>query len=519
MDITIQGIKRRKTFFIEDNGIINKVPVFSLEEDQRFSISKISFATNDSLKKEIENDARKTVIENVNKALTELNMIINVTSMIKEKEYLKLQSCRVPIEGINDPPVESDKISSLEIIYGSAKLSLQDGVQSCRNVLLMRRYYISCCLELRRKWRLLSLHSIEHFSYLSVPGVRELSFKDIVGVDCSYHSAGDVLTDDSIVPIVMQNDYITISPNEKQKTLHTLHYSLVTATSVANASSKLDRYFVQSLMSFDVLKALYKVADVEEVIRRAFDKPISEFSNKTKSGFEFETSSSEQETEGQRLPPSTTTTSHQILNPPSPSSRQHELHSIENTVENIHQYCILRQHDYICRRIFAMIKDECKEYTQYDDHGTFSVNDEVSNIFSALNGGFVNSIHTAVEKDTCHSMNSTSSSMIGDGSISCADSLELQPEQFLHLKYISKTKIIFSVTSDLQLELSLVPLSSISSHLDSPSTSRLTPVHPSHSLLSPDHIRELLHACILAAESNYMTRIKSLGSKSTSRKE
>eukprot|EP01042_Synura_sphagnicola_P000530 gene530-567_t len=109
--------------------------------------------------------------------------------------------------------------------------------------------------------------------------------------------------------------------------------------------------------------------------------------------------------------------------------------------------------------------------------------------------------------------------MIGDGSISFADSLELQPEQFLHLKYISKTKIIFSVTSDLQLELSLVPLSSISSHVDSPSTSSPTPVPPSQSLLSPEHIRDLLHACILAAESNYMTRIKSLGSKSTSRKE
>ena len=213
----IQAVKRHKTYFIEENGEIVLAKQFSIEDEQRHTLSTLSLLNNDKVSLDsaatIKNDDKALVLEDVQRALGELNLMLNLTSLIKNKEYFSLQAIPPDSSTHNDPKLSASQAIELSrSMVSSSKDIIEKGLASSASVVQSRRAFASSCLYLRKKWRLMRISPHRPIS-------TRITSKDMIAIDCSFYSAGDMTMEENMVPLTVTDSGVQILPKEFERPL------------------------------------------------------------------------------------------------------------------------------------------------------------------------------------------------------------------------------------------------------------------------------------------------------------
>eukprot|EP01041_Mallomonas_annulata_P003792 gene3792-7534_t len=301
----IQPVKKARVSHIDDTGKIFPSIAFSEKDEQCAAISKMwSRETQDD--KKGEDDTKSIVMTNLGKAVAELNMTLNLISMIKGNDFFSPIKCaRQSIRQKNITLPTSQKISIHKTLLGNTQQIISRGINSSKEVATARQRFAEDCLGLRKHWRLL-LRSSSGSGAPRIPGRPiSISYKDSVSIDCSFISAGDMYSgDDATVPLSMGINGAEILPQELLRPLYTLQISLLVMVKDKGwaSLSSTSAYEVHHMdTNNDVIDPFYSLQ-------------------------------------------------HQHQQPPSTSNINH-----------ISKYCVRRQHDVLCRRIFLLLRHEATQ--------------------------------------------------------------------------------------------------------------------------------------------------------------
>ena len=251
----IQAVKKQRCMKIEpDTGIVHYIQEISAEDEERKALACLglwkqagydsmpSFLATTVDDKELlspdpENNMsiealRLKAIGNSQKGFMECSLLLVLTDLINNQEYLTLQTCSRPAilpRGIALPPGQVVEIRRKD--FNAATQILSAGLGVSRKVTEERRLFAKGILEIRKNWRVLSHSSIlatkKHLQQraLQLDGRR----KDIMYIDCSYVSSGDKLSslEEFLVPLRIGPKGPVLDPKELEVTCKTLKLSLV----------------------------------------------------------------------------------------------------------------------------------------------------------------------------------------------------------------------------------------------------------------------------------------------------
>ena len=251
----IQAVKKQRCMKIEpETGAVHYIEKKSSEDLERIALGRLelwryaghdsipSFLASDDDQKDVMNPdlenavsieaLRAKAIGNSYKGFMECSLLLVMTDLINNQEYLTLQTCMRPAilpRGIALPPGQVVEIRRKD--FKNASDILKDGLAVSRKVTRERRLFAKGILEIRKDWQVLSHASIlatkKHLQQrvLQLDG-RE---RDTMYIDCSYISSGDKLTslEEFLVPLRVGPKGPVLDPKELEIICKTLKLSLV----------------------------------------------------------------------------------------------------------------------------------------------------------------------------------------------------------------------------------------------------------------------------------------------------
>lgn len=264
-DMITQAVKKQRCMKIDpETGAVHYIEKKSSEDEEREALGQLglwryagydaipSFLASDGDQKavmspDLENTVsiealRAKAIGNSQKGYMECSLLLVMTDLINNQEYLTLQTCMRPAilpRGIALPPGQVVEIRRKD--FKSATDILRDGLAVSRKVTTERRLFAKGILEIRKNWRVLSHASIlatkKHLQQrvLQLDG-RE---RETMYIDCSYVSSGDKLAslEEFLVPLRIGPKGPVLDPKELEVTSKTLKLSLVSRSNREVVSS------------------------------------------------------------------------------------------------------------------------------------------------------------------------------------------------------------------------------------------------------------------------------------------
>ena len=184
-------------------------------------------------------------IQNSHKGYMECSLLLGLTDLINNQEYLTLQTCSRPAilpRGIALPPGQVVEIRRKE--YNLAEKVVVSGLIAAKRVMSERRVFAKGILEIRKNWRVLSHSAILATKKHLQQRVVQLDGRerDTLYVDCSYVSSGDTLSnlDEFLVPLDIGPRGPILGGDEKEIVCKTLKITMkhrLTGEIIASATS------------------------------------------------------------------------------------------------------------------------------------------------------------------------------------------------------------------------------------------------------------------------------------------
>ena len=254
----IQAVKKQRCLKIEpETGAVHYIEEQTAEQEERKALSELGLwkhagyeetptflAANTDQKNipypptESEGSSssisatRTKSIENSHKGYMECSLLLVMTDLINNNEFLTLQTCSRPSilpRGIPLPPGQVVEIRRNE--YKTAQNVILSGLDVARKVMGERRIFSEGILEIRKNWKVLSHSSIlatkKHLQHrIAQLDGRE---RDRMYIDCSYVSSGDkaATLDEFLVPLDIGPKGPVLDPKESDIICKTLKISLV----------------------------------------------------------------------------------------------------------------------------------------------------------------------------------------------------------------------------------------------------------------------------------------------------
>jgi hypothetical protein len=188
---------------------------------------------------------RQKSIQNSHKGYMECSLLLGMTDLINNQEYLTLQTCSRPAilpRGIALPTGQVVEIRRKE--YNFAEKVIVSGLTAARRVMSERRVFAKGILEIRKNWRVLSHSAILATKKHLQQRVVQLDgrVRDTLYVDCSYVSSGDKLSnlDEFLVPLDIGPRGPVLGGDEKEIVCKTLKITMIhrsTGEIIASATS------------------------------------------------------------------------------------------------------------------------------------------------------------------------------------------------------------------------------------------------------------------------------------------
>lgn len=188
---------------------------------------------------------RQKSIQNSHKGYMECSLLLGMTDLINNQEYLTLQTCSRPAilpRGIALPPGQVVEIRRKE--YSLAENVIVSGLTAATKVMSERRVFAKGVLEVRKNWRVLSHSAILATKKHLQQRVVQLDGKerDTLYIDCSYVSSGDKLSnlDEFLVPLDIGQRGLILGGDEKEIICKTLKITMKlrsTGETIASATS------------------------------------------------------------------------------------------------------------------------------------------------------------------------------------------------------------------------------------------------------------------------------------------
>jgi ribosome-associated protein YbcJ (S4-like RNA binding protein) len=188
---------------------------------------------------------RQKSIQNSHKGYMECSLLLGLTDLINNQEYLTLQTCSRPAilpRGIALPTGQVVEIRRKE--YNFAENVIVSGLTAAKRVMSERRVFAKGVLEIRKNWRVLSHSAIlatkKHLQQRVVP--LDGRVRDTLYIDCSYVSSGDKLSnlDEFLVPLGIGPRGPILGGDEKEIICKTLKITMKhrsTGEIIASATS------------------------------------------------------------------------------------------------------------------------------------------------------------------------------------------------------------------------------------------------------------------------------------------
>ena len=276
---------------------------------------------------------RLKAIENTHKSLMECSLLLSMTGLINNQEFLTLQTCSRPTiqpRGIVLPPGQVVEIRRNE--YKSAENVVATGITAALRVMNERRLFAEGILQIRKNWRILSHSSIlaNRKNLQSRTVQLDGRGRDTLYVDCSFVSSGDKLSslDQFLVPLEIGSNGPVLGSKEENIICTTLKITMkhrLTGLEIASTTAwqiKQDEKASErsdSKKSFSLNRQQYE----SESITQSESK-----SNGEKSDFQG-----------------------------NPDLKKREMSCTEsNLLSSINAHCQRRQHDAMSRRLFAKLR-------------------------------------------------------------------------------------------------------------------------------------------------------------------
>ena len=346
-EMIAQASKKQKCMKIEpETGVVHYVEDESSEQEERKALANLGlwkFAGYDSRPSflldtgnlncvsdpvvesmSVSGEAAKAKsLDNSLKGYMECSLLLTMTDLVSNQEYLTLQTCSRPTiqpRGIALPPGQVVEMRRKE--YSTAQGIVISGLAAARKVMTERRVFAKGILQLRKSWRILSHSSIlatkKNLSQRTIQRER-----DILYVDCSYVSCGDKVSslDEFLVPLGIGPRGPVIGTDEEEIICKTLKIAMKHRSS-GNV--------IASVCSWDIreTKAAPEMSTRPSHLHNERDSLID---SESKVGDDMEVVESD------------------VSNPNST-----ELD--ESLIVRINAHCRRRQHDAMSKRLFARLR-------------------------------------------------------------------------------------------------------------------------------------------------------------------
>ena len=401
----IQATKKlRCKNIVPETGAIHYMEVVSAEDEERKALADLglwkhagydvlpSFLASSDDQKELlypQSDSnpdsgmsieamRLKAIENTQKGYMECSLLLVLTDLINNQEFLTLQNCsRTSIQprGIVLPPGQIVEIRRNE--FKTAENVIKSGLIVARKVTNERRLFAKGILEIKKNWRILSHSSIlatkKHLQHRININQLDGKERDTMYIDCSYFSSGDKLSsmDEFLVPLKIGPNGPVLGPDEESIICRTIKISLInrlsgeiisTATSWNNKNDENNKNDDKSNddndsrnnsnNEYDTTMKEDKEKEKILLINDEIDKVGSDNSNSPDKSLEHSAEhSSEQSTE-----PSSnilmTGQEEKSIN----EIKTNELVLDKLLISKINSHCRRRQHDAMSKRLFARLR-------------------------------------------------------------------------------------------------------------------------------------------------------------------
>ena len=360
----LQASKKQRCFKIEpETGVVQLIDEESSEEAERRALRKLDLwkhadydhapsflSTNKSTNGPVDHSRslsdstntpsieaiRLKAIENTHKSLMECSLLLSMTGLINNQEFLTLQTCSRPTiqpRGIVLPPGQVVEIRRNE--YKSAENVVVSGISAALRVMNERRLFAEGILEIRKNWRILSHSSILANRKNLQSRIVQLDGRerDTLYIDCSYVSSGDKLSslDQFLVPL-------EIGPNGP--VLGSKEENIICATLKITMKHRLTGQEIASTTAWQ-MRQIEKSAENSDSKRSSTSTNQQHESETITQLTQSESKSNEDESNLEEIP----------------HVRKHETSSDGSSLlSSISAHCQRRQHDAMSRRLFAKLR-------------------------------------------------------------------------------------------------------------------------------------------------------------------
>lgn len=274
---------------------------------------------------------RLKAIENTHKSLMECSLLLSMTGLINNQEFLTLQTCSrsaIQPRGIVLPPGQVVEIRRNE--FKSAENVVATGITAALRIMNERRLFAEGILEIRENWRILSHSSIIANRKNSQSRIVQLDGRerDTLYVDCSFVSSGDKASslDQFLVPLQIGPDGPVLGSKEENIICTTLKITMkhrLTGLEIASTTAWQMKQVENSSLNSAKISESIRSQHKSESITQSESK-----SNDEESGFQ----------------------SNPDLTKSVPSCIESSL------LSSINAHCQRRQHDAMSRRLFAKLR-------------------------------------------------------------------------------------------------------------------------------------------------------------------
>ena len=276
---------------------------------------------------------RLKAIENTHKSLMECSLLLSMTGLINNQEFLTLQTCSrsaIQPRGIVLPPGQVVEIRRNE--FKSSENVVATGITAALRIMNERRLFAEGILEIRKNWRILSHSSIIANRKNSQSRIVQLDGRerDTLYVDCSFVSSGDKASslDQFLVPLQIGRNGPVLGSKEENIICTTLKITMKhrsTGLEIASTTA-------------------WQIKQIEDSSVKSDSASISESissQQKSESITQSESKSNDEESDFKEIPDLT-----KYVTPCTESS----------LLSSINSHCQRRQHDAMSRRLFAKLR-------------------------------------------------------------------------------------------------------------------------------------------------------------------
>lgn len=287
----LQASKKQRCFKIEpETGVVQLIDEESSQEIERRALRKLELwkhadydhapsflSTNKSTNGPVDHSRslcdsintpsiaaiRLKAVENTHKSLMECSLLLSMTGLINNQEFLTLQTCSRPTiqpRGIVLPPGQVVEIRRNE--YKSAENVVVSGISAALRVMNQRRLFAEGILEIRKNWRILSHSSILANRKNLQSRIVQLDGRerDTLYVDCSFVSSGDKLSslDQFLVPLEIGPNGPVLGSKEENIICTTLKITMkhrLTGQEIASTTAWQMRQIDKSNENSDFMKS------------------------------------------------------------------------------------------------------------------------------------------------------------------------------------------------------------------------------------------------------------------------